>query len=948
MRGPRAWLSRYWDIRAGEGRLVMLSFVALLLIVSAHTILETARDALLLTRLPPRQLGVVYIAVAAVALPVAAFATGAVRKLGARVSLTGSLTVSAIVVAAFFTIRVGSVAVIALYVATGAIISAVVPQFWTLLEGELTTAQARRLVSPITSAGIVGGVLGSAAAAAALVVVRVKALLVLSSLTFILAAAVVVMIPLRSRPTARAASATKTPMVTTFVGAVREEPFLRQVALVVTVSTATLLALDYFFKWTVARTVPHDEVGMLVARVYAALNVASLVLQLLFGSALVRRVGLAAAITLTPLLLLLGAGGAFALGGALVVVIILKSIDGSLRYSVHRITTELLYLPIRADLRARAKPLIDGALMRTVQAATAGVLLGISGRAFLSPRLFAAIVVGLAFVWTVTAIGTRRPYMSLLRRTVVGSAELGWSDGADPLDLATAEVLVEFLARDNPSEVLAAIDALHRRGHDRLIPALILHHEDERVLVSALALFGASQRTDWHTLARRLLDRPREPVRMAAARALAMHGKLEITRLAGDPSARVEAYATLYTVLAGGADPTKDARVAALLRRPGAAGESARLGLLAALADAPVPTERVAPLLVALTQLGPTSSVAEWTVLVAQSTTRHLVVETIPLLIARLPVPTAREEVLCALVALGDPALDAGSEALRDRSTERQRRAQLPNLLARFASKRAAALLLESVENESDHLVRYRSIRALGRVAADTRLRMDRARVERQAYIDLTVHFEVLACRVALDVAIPQTEPADARRRQVTGILLRGLLDDKLRHSIERTFRLLKIAHATEDIHRVQIACLSDDLHSRANAGEFLDALLVRRDQQRLRALLRLISDSLSPAERVRRAAPLLGQSPPQTHDEALRQLVDGANTTLAALAAQHAFATGGVSLLVVDEARARRPDIDLVAARLFENDGDDDSHPMAPRSPMSAAAHADGERHGG
>src|ERR1019366_1833430 len=153
-----------------------------------------------------------------------------------------------------------------------------------------------------------------------------------------------------------------------------------------------------------------------------------------------------------------------------------------------------------------------------------------------------------------------------------------------------------------------------------------------------------------------------------------------------------------------------------------------------------------------------------------------------------------------------------------------------------------------SVENESDHLVRYRSIRALGRVAADTRLRMDRARVERQAYIDLTVHFEVLACRVALDVAIPQTEPADARRRQVTGILLRGLLDDKLRHSIERTFRLLKIAHATEDIHRVQIACLSDDLHSRANAGEFLDALLVRRDQQRLRALLRLISDSLSPA----------------------------------------------------------------------------------------------------
>lgn len=310
MRGPRAWLSRYWDIRPGEGRLVVLAFLALLLVVSAHTVLETARDALLLTRLPPRQLGVVYIAVAAIALPVAAFAARAVRRLGPRVALTGSLLSSAFVVVGFFLIHTGPLAVIALYVATGAIASAVVPQFWTLVEAELTTAQARRLVSPITSAGTLGGVLGSAGAAAALVVLRVKALLLVSALAFMIAAAVVILIPLRSRTI----PAAKSPTVTTFVGALREEPFLKQVALLVAVSTATLLALDYFFKWTVARTVPHAEVGMLVARVYAALNVASFVLQLVFGAALVRRVGLVAAVLVTPVLLLFGATGAFVLG----------------------------------------------------------------------------------------------------------------------------------------------------------------------------------------------------------------------------------------------------------------------------------------------------------------------------------------------------------------------------------------------------------------------------------------------------------------------------------------------------------------------------------------------------------------------------------------------------------------------------------------------------------
>ncbi len=938
MRGPRAWLSRYWDIRPGEGRLVVLAFLALLLVVSAHTVLETARDALLLTRLPPRQLGVVYIAVAAVALPVAAFAARAARRLGPRVALTGSLLVSALVAVGFFVVHAGPLAVIALYVATGAIGSAVVPQFWTLVEAELTTAQARRLVSPITSAGILGGVLGSAGAAAALVVLRVKALLLVSALAFAIAAAIVVLIPLRSRTVPAAKGAT----VTTFVGALREEPFLKHVALLVAVSTATLLALDYFFKWTVARTVPHAEVGMLVARVYAALNVASLVLQLVFGAALVRRVGLVAAVLVTPVLLLFGATGAFVLGGALAVVVLLKGIDGSLRYSVHRITTELLYLPIRSDLRARAKPLIDGALVRAVQAATAGALLAIGGASFLSGRLFASIVLVLGFAWAVTAVRIRRPYMDLLHRTVLGSPEAAWAtDGADPLDLATAEVLVEFLARDKPMEVLAAMDALTRRGHDRLIPALILHHEDDRVLVSALAIFGASPRTDWYTLARRLLDRPREPVRMAAARALAMHGKLEATRLTGDPSSRVEAYATLHVVLAEDVDPATDRRITALLHREGAAGRGTRIGLLAALTDA-APTARVAALLIALTRLGPTSDDAEWTALVARAAARHAVTSMIPLLIARLPAPSGREDVLRALVALGEPALEAAWEGLRDETTERRRRAQLPSVLERFGTKRAAALLLENIETAGDHLVRYKSIRALGRLAADTRLRSDRARVERQAYGDLVGHFGLLAIRVALDVAIPQGEAADPRRRQVTGILLRGLLDDKLRHSVERAFRLLKIAHPTEDIHRIEIACLSDDLHARANAGELLDALLTRRDQQPLRGLLRLVSDNLSPAERVRRAAPVL-RPIPRTHDEALGGLVDGPNATLAALAAQHAVATGGASLVVATDARARRPQIDVVASRLFEDDVDDETPPLRPLMAL-----VDEESHGG
>ena len=63
--------ARFIDLRPGESRIVILSFLVLLLTSAGYTALETARDTLLVTDLPQRQFGIVYIAVAACALPAA-------------------------------------------------------------------------------------------------------------------------------------------------------------------------------------------------------------------------------------------------------------------------------------------------------------------------------------------------------------------------------------------------------------------------------------------------------------------------------------------------------------------------------------------------------------------------------------------------------------------------------------------------------------------------------------------------------------------------------------------------------------------------------------------------------------------------------------------------------------------------------------------------------------
>jgi ATP:ADP antiporter, AAA family len=916
MQSPRVWLSRLWDVRAGEGLAVVLAFFVLLFVISGHTILETTRDALLLTKLPARELGFVYVAVAVCALPVATIAGRASRRLGPRSVLVATLAIAAALAMIFFVLPANRISVVALYVVSALIATTAVPQFWTLLDGGLTVAQARRLFGPIASAGVFGGVLGSATAAAALPWIHVKGLLLVSGLIFTVAAGVVAFFPIEERP---GRGAPTQPSTGISMAEVRQEPFVLRLALVVAVSTAAVLAVDYFFKWTVARNVPPAQIGSFVARYYAGLNVVSLFVQLLVGAALVRKAGLAAAIVVTPIFLIFGALGALVLGGAMLSVLVMKGIDGSLRYSIHRITTELLYLPLGPGLRERAKPIIDGAVVRAAQAITAGFLLLLGGTTLLSPRLFAAIVVVLGVAWAAIAFAIRGPYLNLLRDAVSnGPTDRRYT--VDPLDLTSAEMLVEFLASGDPMEVIAAMNTLVRRGHARLVPALILYHHDEGVLRKALEILSESPRADWVTLGRSLLDHPSETLRMSAARALASRGLLDVEHIADDASSRVKGYATLAFVLGdrSSADVATDPRIAAILTQTGPAGDDARVGLLAATADARS-AEPLTELLLELTRREPKKVGTEWIELAARAAVRVGDVRLVPFLIAHLTTRQGREAVRAALAALGEPAFDAVWRTLSDTTQDRRLRAQLPSTLAAFGNKNAAERLLESVETERDGLVRYKSIRALASVVVFANVRVNRQRVEKLAYANLVEYFQILGRRVALGAGESDSR-VDRRVAALTGRLLPGLLDDKLNHSLERAFRLLKIAHPGEDIHRVYIACLSKDRHARASAGELLDALFTRHSQQRLRVLLRLVADDVTPAEQVARAAGYLGFAPPPTHDAAVLELIDDHDVGVAALAALYATGLGRPSLLsAVEAVHARRGEIERTAVRLFK-----------------------------
>jgi AAA family ATP:ADP antiporter len=648
---------------------------------------------------------------------------------------------------------------------------------------------------------------------------------------------------------------------------------VRRIALAVVVSTATLLVLDYCFKSAIARSLPPERIGPFVARYYLVLNGASLVVQLLLSGAIVRRLGVTAAVVLTPLLLLAGAAGTLLAGGAMGAVLLMKGIDGSLRFSIHRITGELVYLPVPPALRQRVKPLIDGALARASQTVTGAALLAAGGTWVLAPRPLAAVVTLLAAAWLGIAVGLRRPYLGLLRRAIASGA-LHPHDSPEPLDLESAKLLVQRLASEDPLEVMGAMNALSRRGHEGFVPALVLLHSDEGVLTQALDHFAASPRGDWIPQARRLLADPREPVRMAAARALAMHGHLDLDLLAKDVGWRVRGYAAVDLALRDGTeDALEHDRVDSLLREAGTGRDAVSLGMLAAIADAP-PTASLSRLLVTLSR-HPVESL-EWTEALARAAAQQRDARLVSTLVDLLGSREGRESIRSALVTFGDTALEAVWWALRDPQRPRRLRIHLPKTIGRFGSREAAERLLQSIETEDDGLVRYKSIRALEMLVGQRRLQVDRARTERLALDELVKHVRLLAQRASLGAP---------RGTHVAERLLDGLLEDKIRQSLERVFRLLAIAHPREDYRRLRQACLSEDVYLRGNARELLDALLRRRDQQTLRMLLRLVTDDLPAAESIARAATLVPRGLPRTRDDALRALMVHRDPTLSALA---------------------------------------------------------------
>ena len=818
---------RVVDIRAGEGHDLTVAFLTLFSFMTGHGVLETARDALFLSRLPAARLPWVYLAMAVAGLGAVWLVRRSSRPasrqlvtaLGGAAAGTALLALGARSDAALVPYVV--------YVWVGLVATVVSVLFWQWLGDRFTVEQAKRLFALIGAGGLLGVALGSALAAWLATKLSWPGLIGVGAASVMVAALPSLMLGKDDEGSDRRQVALAPPYRIMF-----DEAHARRLLYLALTASVTLTLADYLFKSTVASAVERSQLATFFGGFYGAVNFVGLLLQIGATSWFLRRVGPVRGLAVLPTIVAALAAVFVALP-ALTVILAIKAADEALRHSVQRSAFEVLFLPLPGGARRSIKGVVEVVGQRGGQALASGAILVVVA-AGVSPRWLAIGIVLLACLWLAGLVGATAIYLDLFRRRLgEGTREL--ATALPELNLAALEVLLTALSSVDETEVLAALGVLEQQGRGDLTPPLLMQHPSRAVALRALDLLVRSERSDLEPWVERLLesgDAARRVAALLALRVLAPHRRVLEAHLEDqDPRVRAAALVALAREPEHEAESVR--RAAAI-----AAGSDPEMRLALAHAVAHAPDARWIPVLVALSKSADDGVLAE----VARAARFLPNKALLPPLIEMLSKRELRDLARDALETNAEAAVEALGQALSDPRVALAARRHIPHTLARFDSKEAVRILFESLSAEQDGMVRYKILRALASMRVeDSSLRFDGERLETLTRATLARVVELMRLRVALQRHDSAASPT------ANGLV--ALLREKQQHATERLFRLLSLRESSRDLYPLYEGLQRADPRSRDASRQILAHTL----DHELRETLLVLVDELEEMDKLSR-----------------------------------------------------------------------------------------------
>jgi ATP:ADP antiporter, AAA family len=428
------------------------------LLIAQQVAGRALRDALFLSAFSVSSLPGMILAAALVSVCGALIFAGALARRAPATVLTWALTLQGQLLAGEWVLAGDSPrpVAVALYVQLALLGPGLLSAFWSLVNERFDPHTARRVMGRIGTGASLGGVVGGALAWAATHVFPVHALLLGLSVTSLLAPFAVAL--LRSAAVREEHDAPGTAdSVLTRLRSIRQFPYLRQLALLVSLGAVGDVLLDYILKVGAARALTDGaELARFFSLFYACAALITLAVQATATRASLERMGLAGTVSLQPAVVALASAAGLAypsLAGAMVA----RGLGSALRDSLFRSGYELFYTPLPARLKRGSKALVDIVADKLGALTGAGVVMLLAAQPLLSDR----------WLWLLALLATLASMLLVrrLHRGYVGALESSLRSGlvaleSDEVFDSTTRLTLTRTALDRES-LLAEIRALH-------------------------------------------------------------------------------------------------------------------------------------------------------------------------------------------------------------------------------------------------------------------------------------------------------------------------------------------------------------------------------------------------------------------------------------------------------------------------------------------------------
>ncbi len=444
---------RWLDIRPHETRPLLLSFGGAFLVIGFLILARSLREALYLSSFDIKTLPYITASVAILGLPTVAVFARMLTRYSARAVLRTVLIVQGSGLAFLWPLLpVSDIAVVVFYLWTALGTLVITSGFWIVTSEVFPLRSAKRLFGVISAGGTSGAMIIGTSLSWLTdlfdLLWLVPGLMGLIGLFFITQRALP---PLKEEVGVEPKEGEQTSLREGFTR-IWENPHLKTIALIVMTATIATTLLDYQFKELVrAEVVTKEGLTSFFGAFYGWTGAASLMVQLFLGARLLKVFGVGGALSVLPIIVLLGSF-AFLWFSGLPLITLIRGADNSLRKSLHRSVLEVLYVPIPSRLRRKTKTFIDSVLDSISEGIGAGVIFVWVTWWNFSSIFLSLFIMGLTGGFLVLARGMKQQYFqTLLTRLQEGDTkdfELAVSERVVGRDLLTASMAQIDLSRD--------------------------------------------------------------------------------------------------------------------------------------------------------------------------------------------------------------------------------------------------------------------------------------------------------------------------------------------------------------------------------------------------------------------------------------------------------------------------------------------------------------------